>query len=379
MVVAALEEAVFDKGLPVCLRVVAWARLVKVFGVLRSDDLQRITPKDVTMQEGGMAARLQRTKTSGTGKRVKDLTLYVPEKAWLQSEGWLAEGHRLWAEAAPWPRDYFLPRPAADLGTFVQRVAEPADLAALNVRILEELVVPKVAAVRGGLGSTGAGVKQRRLGENLVRAWTGHSERATLASGLAAMGVTGRSGPPRQVVRGGIRHVRGYRALVRKLLAQYVSKVRSENGFVDLDEEDAILDLRRVFGMRCIDVDKAENELRTLIKGAKDFFAGFAGFAQAGAWETTACMEQKSEIAKVDLTEGAGLEVDEGEESDQDYKFIVALARRGKQSTLHSTERMVAGGLSRCPLGPTRFCRVPTHLLHLPTTADAGIVGGRQP
>lgn len=152
VVIAGLECAVFDADLPLCLRIVAWARLLKVFGALRTDDLQRIRSEDVHLQESGLTARLRRTKTSGAGKKVKDLTLFVPSSAWVGTRGWLEEGHGLWVRAAPWPRDHFLPRPAANLESFLHKVAEPADLAALSTRILEELKVPEVDVARESPG-----------------------------------------------------------------------------------------------------------------------------------------------------------------------------------------------------------------------------------
>ena len=50
-VVAALELAVkAEDRLPVGARALAWARLLKIHGALRMDDLQRLHPKNVTME-----------------------------------------------------------------------------------------------------------------------------------------------------------------------------------------------------------------------------------------------------------------------------------------------------------------------------------------
>ena len=185
VVIAGLEVAVGNEELPVCLRVVAWCRLLKTFGVLRADDLQRISPDDVELQGSYLTAKMRRTKTSGAGKKVRDLTMFVLSSAWIVVEGWFRQGFELWRTSAPWARDYFLPRPSADLETFQQRMAEPSDIAALNTRVLEELEM-------SGEIPESAGAKL--VGKNLGAVWSGHSERATLPTGLAAMGFRVRIG-----------------------------------------------------------------------------------------------------------------------------------------------------------------------------------------
>ena len=70
--VAAMELAVAqDDCLPDAARVVVWSRLVKVYGALRMDDLQRIRPDEVRMTTTGLTASLLRTKTTGPGKRTR--------------------------------------------------------------------------------------------------------------------------------------------------------------------------------------------------------------------------------------------------------------------------------------------------------------------
>ena len=71
-IIVALEVAVASEGeLPRGLRVVAWARLLKIYGVLRTDDLQRLRPANVSMGEAGMTGKLLRTKRTGPGKKVR--------------------------------------------------------------------------------------------------------------------------------------------------------------------------------------------------------------------------------------------------------------------------------------------------------------------
>ena len=57
-----------EVGAPGALRVVAWACLLNVYGVLRADDLQRLRPDRAQLLEVGFVAKTERTKTAGVGK-----------------------------------------------------------------------------------------------------------------------------------------------------------------------------------------------------------------------------------------------------------------------------------------------------------------------
>ena len=309
VVLGALEKLVLDTKVRVVLRVVAWARLVKVFGALRADDLQRIVPDDVELTEAGLVARLRRTKTSGAGKKIKDLRLFVPAVAWIRGEGWLEVGYRLWREVAPGRRDHFLPRPLPDLTGFGVKVAEPADLAAMNAQVLEALVVP---------GSGGTPL----LAKILVPVWSGHSERATLASCLAALGVPRADRDPlgRWCAEGSDVYVRSYRALVKRLVLLFVVGARAPGGFADLDEEDAILDTRRLFEKRGVDMVAGGAAVRQLVVYSKAFFADAPVVVDP--------LEVKAVEGEVPAAEP---DSDEGETAE----FVVALACRGSRATLH--------------------------------------------
>ena len=118
-------------------------------------------------------AILRRTKTTGPNKRVKTVPLHIPLGVSISGVDWLTAGYDLWAEVGPRGRDYFLPRPAEDLQGFRSGPASSSDMAALLCRAMQELQAPS-----GG----------RILSEQLAMVWTGHSERATLPSWLAAQG-----------------------------------------------------------------------------------------------------------------------------------------------------------------------------------------------
>ena len=101
VMLGALEAAVSDSSLPTCLRVVAWARLVKVFGFLRADDLQRMAPDQIEITDGGLNGYLKRTKTSGAGKRIKVLYVHIPVSAWVLNKDWMVDGAHALDEICP--------------------------------------------------------------------------------------------------------------------------------------------------------------------------------------------------------------------------------------------------------------------------------------
>ena len=105
VVIVALESKVVSGDLLVGVRILAWTRLVKIYGSLRADDLQRLRPRDVNLVASGLTGILMQTKTSGAGRKVRALPLFVPRCAYLVQELWLEVGYGLW-------------RPVGDPGRF---------------------------------------------------------------------------------------------------------------------------------------------------------------------------------------------------------------------------------------------------------------------
>eukprot|EP00974_Lingulodinium_polyedra_P059113 5693350-Lingulodinium_polyedra.AAC.1 len=140
-------------------------------------------------------------------------------------------GFDLWAKVQPWDRDYFLPRPMSDYRDFHPKVATPADAGHVGRQLLAELKVPylDMEASPPCWRST----EDPLVEGHLVDGWTGHSERATLPSALAALGVPkekrnflGRWSPD-----GSDDYVRTYRAVVRELIGTFAKEIKKGAGF----------------------------------------------------------------------------------------------------------------------------------------------------
>jgi len=199
------------------------------------------------------------------------------------------------------------------------------DIAGLNLEALTRLGKPVV--VEGRVGTE----EGRWIPTAAARAWTGHSERATLASALASLGVGKDERNPlgRWAPEASDQYVRTYKALVRKLVAQFVGVVRGGSAYKTLDEEDAYLAAHAAADARA-DPPLDEMVFRGLAVEARGFLRELAG-TRGGAGEGKRA-EETQEIKEMaaDLAE---------EESDEEgVKYLVSVSQRGTVHRLHRAD-----------------------------------------
>ncbi|CAE7264418.1 Abcg1 [Symbiodinium natans] len=176
---------------------------------------------------------LERTKTTGPGKSVKTVKLYVSKDAWLEAPTWLSVGWEIWEEltqeAGLARRDFLLPVPASDLQSITKKVASYADAAALSKALLSNL------------GSCEG--KGHLLLPGLAAMWTEHSERATLRTWAGAIPLSPqilkRLGRWKQSVDEG--YDRGDRGEVEKAQAKIAKFIRTSRGKADPVDEEGLL------------------------------------------------------------------------------------------------------------------------------------------
>ena len=94
--VCSMERLVLAEQMPRYARAFAWFKLFKLWGCLCYADTEGMPASSVVLEARGLRARLDRTKTSGAGKRLEVLHAFVSKSAWLQQEGWLDVGWQLW-------------------------------------------------------------------------------------------------------------------------------------------------------------------------------------------------------------------------------------------------------------------------------------------
>ena len=91
-----LERCVEDKKQPEYWRMLSWWRLVKIWGCLRHDDHRGLIPSRLRLDKSGLHATLVRTKTSGSGKKIEELPVFISSDVFLVEPDWLVSGYDLW-------------------------------------------------------------------------------------------------------------------------------------------------------------------------------------------------------------------------------------------------------------------------------------------
>ena len=116
-VVEALEEFVLDCSRESYPRVYAWFRLIKLWTGMRFSDSLGMDHRTLEWKSFGLTAVLSRTKTSGPGKKVSLLRIWISKECWLFNETWISTGFELWTtlsqEAGLMERDFMLPCPSS--------------------------------------------------------------------------------------------------------------------------------------------------------------------------------------------------------------------------------------------------------------------------
>ena len=173
-IVIGLEALVVDAVYPAYKRFVAWTRLVKLWAALRSGDTEAVVPVALRFSAAGLEGTLDRTKTSGPGKRTRHLPFFVVRGAYIVEKEWLEVGYGLLRGVFAFGRDYLLPRPNTDYSGPVRKMATYTDRAAYGRAVL--------ADIQFG-GST-------TMSRCAALFWSEHSERNFLVSVAAAFGVS---------------------------------------------------------------------------------------------------------------------------------------------------------------------------------------------
>ena len=175
-VLAALELYVVGESHPPMKRVHAGSILFRSWGTLRFDDLQRLRRHSLRFVGDCVQTELTSSKTSGPGKRVRQLPICVSEGAELLKVGWLVCWLELLQEYLPLNRDYLLDKPACDFRSTTDQMLRYAQSSALTQTVLLELRVPEC----GDEGWFESVVQV--VPDELVGLFTEHSGRAVVPS-----------------------------------------------------------------------------------------------------------------------------------------------------------------------------------------------------
>ena len=226
--VAPMETLVIDAATPLEVRVCAWFKLIKLWGSLRFDDAAHLKTTELRFYDGQLVGMMHQTKTTGAGKRVRELPIFIAKDAYVLHDDWLAVGYDLVKLKMPRERVFVFPEGCfygTAYGTAPVSYAEAVAGSSRTFALLE--------GYDGGLIPSG-----------WEGFWSEHSERATMPSGLAALGVEKSDLLGRWCPEGSDVYVRTYNTIVRKMQKKIVAVLRGEAAYEELDEGSILEGLR---------------------------------------------------------------------------------------------------------------------------------------
>jgi hypothetical protein len=185
-VAIALELYVVDELRPKYKRAFAWTKLLRLWASMRGDDIQGLLPETMILQRRGLEAVLDRTKTSGPGRKIRWLNVFVSSEAYIVKPDWLKVGHELWSsEDMNFKRDYLLPVPDSTMESVGDKRAEYADMAIMSQLLFGELGAPHYSYKSEEWSLMDS---QPLLGNHGAKFYTEHSERNFVNSHAAVLG-----------------------------------------------------------------------------------------------------------------------------------------------------------------------------------------------
>ena len=265
LVLVALELTVMSESVPLYMRLWCWWRRVKSAATLRHDDHRGWDPTRTVLTGRGLSTILGRTRTSGAGKKRESLPLYVSAQAYFADTRWLETGWQLWADAAPFERDYFLAMPARNLEGVVRHEVRYADALLLSRSLGVQLARPVWDSELGGWALSD---EPLFFVEGVVDYWSEHSERSDAPSAAPLLGY------PQEWVDslgnwggdGSEVYCRTRRARAERIQAHIAAEVRAHRAGRDVfDEEESLATLRQWMLERGVDDAEARAQCDLLM------------------------------------------------------------------------------------------------------------------
>ena len=226
-----LEAIVVDELADPAMRRCAWMKLIKAWASMRHSDVVNLRMDSLRFYDGKLAGSLRQTKTTGAGKRVRELPLFIGRDAHVAHGDWLGVGYEIVRCMEPTDREFVFQEGIFSCNVCRNGQLKYAEASAASAGVLASLE-----------DEDGNGI----IPQGWERFWTEHSERATLASGLAALGIKkderdllGRWQP-----EGSDQYVRTYNAVVGRLQRVYAETVRRKGAYEVLDEGAILEDIK---------------------------------------------------------------------------------------------------------------------------------------
>ena len=175
---------------------------------------------------------------------------------------------------------------------------------------------------------------QPLLGDCLARGWTGHSERSTLPSILAALGVSKveRDFLGRWSAEGSNDYTRTYRTLVKNLTKKLMETIQQGDVYDRLDEEDALHDVAGILKAKGFEESTVTAEVKEHEGPIKDFYRDWCkwGGLEVDVGTMTGPAQIQEDIAPET--------VDPDDASEKGAKYLITLVKRGTIARLHKRQ-----------------------------------------
>ena len=182
----ALELFVVDESGPLYLRFVAGSMLLRVWATLRFDDTKAMPPASANVHEYFWQYDIERTKTTGPGRKRVVVHAYVSKAAYFVKPGW----HDTFMEMLrggplAYARDYLMPLPSPEWDGLVEVMADSSDILAIERTMIEMLKAP--VFTRTARGVTWTSSPRPLLPKGMGDSWSTHSARKVLPSLAGAL------------------------------------------------------------------------------------------------------------------------------------------------------------------------------------------------
>ena len=221
------------------MRVYCWHKLLKLWGALRCHDSEGIPPSSIRFDpQVGLEGEIHRSKTTGSGKRIEIVQFHISCRSWLVHKEWIQVGLEIYTimarRANHLNKDFLMPIPDETLANFRRRTMKYPDAMSFSRAMWSELLAP----IKDEKG--------RHL--PLLRpesscCWSEHSERVTITSWAAVIGVDKeirrRWGRWRPSVDED--YVTTTRRLLRDAQKEVAGRIRRQHGALDVVDDRSVV------------------------------------------------------------------------------------------------------------------------------------------
>ena len=180
--VLALEFMAVDEDAVYYARAIAWVVLVCIWACMRLSDLEGLVPGKISLSSRGLKGFLTRTKTTGPGKRVKEVPIFIARNVSLSGADWMKTGWQIWDSFGQFNRDYFVFAAKSDMTGPITKFASVEKIASYVRLVFSMLKRPSKQRFAGWRCKN-----EQLLNEDGVMFWSGHSMRHFLPSVAASI------------------------------------------------------------------------------------------------------------------------------------------------------------------------------------------------